>query len=391
MKEYLEEKPGKSKKLNFRDVLSRTMEIIRKPFRKIKTFMRNHPLVAYSLRRAGSALLTIVLVITATFLLLRMLPLETYYGAFINKFPIDARPRIIAAVLRKLGLDKPILSQLFIYYYQIFPLIPKTVCLSETWDTTLLDFVCNSSKLVLVDFGNSYNIYPGASVMPIIAELMPKSFIIGVGASVVEIALGYPLGILMAKYHDKFFDRMGNVFIVIMNAIPPIVYYYTIYLVLLINFTKWNIPFQYIPGDDLSLIPPMIIVGIAGAAEISLWIRRYMVDELNADYVKFARAKGLSENAILFKHVFRNALVPFVRTIPAAFLFSLTGSYFVERVFLIPGIGDMLINAIQKQDNTFVQALVILFALISTAAYLLGDLVTVMFDPRVALIAKKSE
>jgi len=116
-----------------------------------------------------------------------------------------------------------------------------------------------------------------------------------------------------------------------------------------------------------------------------------MVDELNADYVKFARAKGLSENTILFKHVFRNALVPFIRTIPAAFLFSLMGSYFVERVFLIPGIGDMLITAIQRQDNTFVQALVIIFAFISTAAYLLGDLITVLFDPRVALIAKKGD
>lgn len=382
---------GPKKKSSFRNVLTRVLTAVRKPFLKVKKYMTNHPLLAYSLRRTGSALLTVFLVITVTFLLLRMLPKATYYASYINKFPIDSRPRIIAALLAKLGLDKPLFEQLMIYYYQILPIFPKTVCMAESWSSELNAFVCEQSKIVLVDFGNSFVIYPGANVLPIIKELMPTSFIIGAGASVVEILLGYPLGIVMAKYHNKLVDRLGNLFIVVMNAIPPIVYYYVIYLILLVNYTKWNIPFQYEPGNSFSMIPPMIIVGIAGAAEVSLWIRRFMVDELNADYVKFARAKGLSENTILFKHVFRNALVPFVRTIPAAFLFSLTGSYFVERVFLIPGIGDMLIQAIQRQDNTFVQALVVIFALISTVSFLIGDLVTVLFDPRVALIAKKGE
>ncbi len=391
MSEILENKNETPKKGSFRDGFKKVLEVIKKPSRKIKEFMRNHPLIAYSLRRIGSALLTIFLVIIATFLLLRMLPVETYFVAFISKFPINMRPLIINAVLAKLGLDKPVLEQLFNYFYQILPFIPKTVCAAEQWDTALNVFVCTETRIILVNFGNSFNIYPGANVLPIILEQMPKSFTVGVGAVIVEIALGYPLGIIMAKYHDRLADRLGNVFIVIMNSIPPIVYYYTIYVILLKNYPEWAIPFQYQPSNEWSLVPPMIIVGIAGAAEISLWVRRFMVDELNADYVKFARAKGLSENTILFKHVFRNALVPFVRTIPTAFLFAMMGSYFVERVFLIPGIGDMLITAIQRQDNTFVQALVIIFAFISTAAYLVGDLTTVLFDPRVALIAKKAE
>ena len=384
-------KPKPASKGNFQKGFRQVMEVLKKPFRKIKTFMRNHPLVAYSLRRIGSALLTIVLVIIATFLLLRLLPLETYYGAFIQKFPIPTRPAIINAVLTKLGLNKPMLEQLGIYFYQILPFIPKEICVEEVWNVNLAVFECQSYDTIFVNFGTSFIIYPGANVLPIIGEQMPKSFIVGVGAVLVEILIGYPLGIIMAKYHDRLPDRLGNIFIVIINSIPPIVYYYTIYLVLLVNYINWGLPFQYEPGNDLSLIPPMVIVGVAGAAEISLWVRRFMVDELNADYVKFARAKGLSENTILFKHVFRNALVPFIRTIPAAFLFSLMGSYFVERVFLIPGIGDMLITSIQRQDNTFVQALVIIFAFISTAAYLMGDLITVLFDPRVALIAKKGD
>jgi len=392
MKDNLENKAKPSKKGVFRDGFHKVIEtLFRKPHRKTKEFMRNHPLVAYSLRRIGSALLTIFLVITTTFLMLRMLPEETYYMNYISKFPIPTRPLIIAAVLRRLGLDKPLLEQLLIFFYQLLPIFPKTVCVSEVWDTFAQEFICQKTGIILVNFGNSYTIYPGANVLPILGEQMPKSFIVGLGATLVELSLGYPLGIIMAKYHDRLADRLGNVFIVIMNSIPPIVYYYMIYLIILVNYPNWHIPFQYEPGNELSLIPPMIVVGIAGAAEISLWVRRFMVDELNADYVKFARAKGLSENTILFKHVFRNALVPFVRTVPAAFLFSLMGSYFVERVFLIPGIGDMLITSIQRQDNTFVQALVVIFAFISTTAYLSGDLITVLFDPRVALIAKKAE
>jgi oligopeptide transport system permease protein len=391
MEENTKNNSSPAKEGNFQKGFHVVIDGIKKPFRKISDFMRNHPLVSYSLRRIGSALLTIVLVIIATFFLLRMLPLETYYGSFIQKFPIASRPAIIQAVLTKLGLNKPVLEQLFNYFYQILPFIPKEVCSNEVWDVSQSIFVCSETTTVFVNFGTSFTIYPGANVLPILAEQMPKSFIVGIGAAFVEILIGYPLGIMMAKYHDKVPDRIGNIFIVIISSIPPIVYYYTIYLILLVNYINWGIPFQYVPGNNFSLIPPMIIVGIAGAADISLWVRRFMVDELNADYVKFARAKGLSENTILFKHVFRNALVPFIRTIPAAFLFSLMGSYFVERVFLIPGIGDMLITAIQRQDNTFVQALVIIFAFISTAAYLLGDLITVLFDPRVALIAKKGD
>jgi oligopeptide transport system permease protein len=386
---YGENKPTVSKP--FKEKLKDFGAVVRKPFAKIRNYMNNHPLLSYSLRRVGSALLTIFVVITVTFLLLRMLPAATYYMSYIDKFPIASRDRIIAAILAKLGLDKPMHIQLLNFYYQILPFFPKTVCEEEIWSVSQNVFICSKEVILLVDFGTSYTIYPGAAVMPIIAEAMPYSFVVGVGASVIEIVGGYPLGVLMAKYHDRIFDRIGNLFIVLMDAIPPIVYYYVIYLVLLVNYTKWNIPFQFEMGNDWSLVPPMFIVGIAGAAEISLWIRRYMVDELNSDYVRFARSKGLSENVILFKHVFRNALVPFVRTIPAAFLFSLMGSYFVERVFLIPGIGDMLVTAIQRQDNAFVQALVVIFALISTVAFLAGDLATVMLDPRVALIAKKGD
>lgn len=357
-------------------------------FVAVRKFWRNHPLVSYSINRTVRALFTVALVVTATFLLLRMLPPDTYWASYISKFPITVRPQIIAAVKVKLGIDKPVIEQLFTYFYNILPIFEKTICLSSKFSTFTNEIICLEEGKLLVDFGTSFVMRPGAAVWPIIAEAMPYSFYVGLGATAVEMLLGYPLGILMARYNGKLIDRLGNFYIVIIDAIPPIVYYYTIYLVMMRTYSTTGIPFEFDIHDTNSWYTPMVVIGIAGAAEVSLWIRRYMVDELNSDYVKFARSKGLSENKILYKHVFRNAIVFFVRTIPMAFLFSLMGSYFLEKIFLVPGIGDTLINAIQKQDNTFVQALVLIFSIISTVAFLLGDLVTVLFDPRVALVAK---
>ena len=110
-----------------------------------------------------------------------------------------------------------------------------------------------------------------------------------------------------------------------------------------------------------------------------------MVDELTADYVKFARSKGLSENRIMYTHVLRNAIVPLVRNIPATFIFAVVGSYFVEKIWSIDGTGKMLTDAISKIDMSMIQGMTVIYALMSMAAFLLGDIITVFFDPRIKL------
>ena len=127
-------------------------------------------------------------------------------------------------------------------------------------------------------------------------------------------------------------------------------------------------------------------MGFIGMAVIALWVRRYMLDEFNSDYVKFARAKGLSERRILGVHVLRNAIVPLVRSIPAAVLGALLGTFFLEKIYGIPGIGILAyqVETASKLDVYVLQGIIIISALISVVSYLLGDIVTAIIDPRIS-------
>lgn len=125
----------------------------------------------------------------------------------------------------------------------------------------------------------------------------------------------------------------------------------------------------------------------------SLWVRRFMVDELSSDYVRFARSKGLSENRILYTHVLKNAMVPLIRNIPAVFITSIIGSYFVEMIWSIPGTGNLMISALraQRPNVPVIQGLTVIYSLLSMTAFLLGDIATALYDPRVKLVHKKGD
>ena len=117
---------------------------------------------------------------------------------------------------------------------------------------------------------------------------------------------------------------------------------------------------------------------------IGLWVRRYMIDEFNADYVKFARSKGLEEGRIMRIHILRNAVVPLVRTFPSAVIGALMGTYYLEKIYSVPGIGGALLTATNTKNASLLIAIIIISALLSVMSYLLGDIVTAMVDPRIS-------
>ena len=119
-----------------------------------------------------------------------------------------------------------------------------------------------------------------------------------------------------------------------------------------------------------------------------MWIRRYMLDQMTKDYISFARAKGVSNRKLMFRHVMRNAFVPMAQNLPANILYTISGSLYVESLFSIPGMGGLLIAAIQKQDNPLVQALVLIYSSIGILGLLLGDLLMALCDPRIKLNRK---
>lgn len=360
---------------------------------KIQTIF-GHPLLIYSLRRIGSALISILLAIMATFFLIRF-KVEANGGIeFCKKIVTNwdkMNPTIALAQCQNakanLGITNNWFVDLVTYFYNILP-FPKTICLTGYSEEVIGDtvvFMVNTSdcRNTIMYLGRAYftTAANGQFVTDIIFSKMGVSFRIGIIAVIVEIALGYPLGILMAKHKDGVIDKIGNAYIISIDAIPGVAYYY-IWMIILC--TLIGLPNRYDAANPITLLAPALTMGFTGMAGIALWVRRYMLDEFNSDYVKFARAKGLSENRIAAVHVLRNAIVPLVRSIPAAILGALLGTFYLENIYHVPGVGGLLVDANNTNDFYVLQGIIIISALISVVSYLLGDIVTAIVDPRVS-------
>ena len=133
-----------------------------------------------------------------------------------------------------------------------------------------------------------------------------------------------------------------------------------------------------------TMVMPVISLALPSIASYAMWLRRYMVDETNKDYIKLARAKGVPNRTIWFRHVFRNAVTPMVNLIPGSILMTISGSIYVESLYSIPGMGGLLVDVIKRQDNTMVQALVIIYSVIGILGLILGDMMMALVDPRIS-------
>ena len=139
----------------------------------------------------------------------------------------------------------------------------------------------------------------------------------------------------------------------------------------------------------VSWILPVVSMSLGNIEYYAMWLRRYMVDELNKDYVRLARAKGVNAKDITKHHVFRNAVVPMIQYIPTSLLYTVGGSIYIESLYSIPGMGGLLVDVISRQDNPMVQAIVMIYSCIGIVGMLLGDLLMALIDPRISLQKKE--
>ena len=208
------------------------------------------------------------------------------------------------------------------------------------------------------------------------------SIAFGVASMALSLLMGIPLGAAMARSKGKWADKLGTAFIIFIQAAPSAVYF----LFIQMYFTGlFNLPMLYDSEKPVTWILPIVCLSLPSIASYGMWMRRYMVDQMNQDYVKLAKAKGVPERKIMTSHIFRNAVVPMVQTIPGSLLLTIMGSLYVESIFSVPGMGGLLINVIQRQDNTMVQALVLIFASLGIIGLFLGDLMMIIVDPRISL------
>lgn len=308
---------------------------------------------SYIIKRLIQSIFTLIIVISIVFALMRLMPEEGYFGDSYEK--MDELQR--EAILDSMGLKDPLHQQLINFYKQ----------------------------LMEGDLGKSIIYRPNVQISSILMDKIPYSLKFGLGAMGLSLVLGLPLGIKMALNNKGFWNRIGSGFIVLINAVPAAIYY--LYLqVYLTGILK--LPMLFSESNPISWILPMVSMSLGGIASYAMWMRRYMVDEMNKDYVKLARAKGLDNKSIMISHVMRNAFVPIAQYLPSALLLTIAGSIYVESLYSIPGMGGLLVTAIQRQDNTLVQALVVIYSSLGIVGLLLGDIFMAILDPRIKLNKK---
>ncbi len=215
---------------------------------------------------------------------------------------------------------------------------------------------------------------------------MGYSFLIGIIATVLAYLVGVPLGITMSRKKDRLVDKIGTLYIVFIIAVPSLAY---IFLFKAIG-GKLGLPttFDMDTANRLVFVLPIISLALPQVANLMKWLRRYMIDQMNSDYVKFARAGGLSENEIFSKHILKNAAIPIIHGIPASVLGCLTGAIITERVYVVPGAGNLLTEAINKYDNGVIVGVSLFYAILSVISIILGDVLMSMVDPRISFSSK---
>lgn len=315
-------------------------------------------MTGYVVRRLLQSLLTVLIVVTIVFILMRMLSTDYYFSEEqLNKLTEEQKDEILQAA----GLKDPLLKQLLNYYKQ------------------LLHF----------DFGTSRRISSGTAVTELIGSKFTLSMRLGCIALVFSLLLGVPVGLFQAYFKGKLFDGIGTVYTIFMNAVPSIVSYS---LVMVFGAHVLKLPTLYsISKPVVSAIMPIFCMSMGSTAGYMLWTRRYVVDELNKDYIKLARVKGMSQKTVLFKHVLKNAFVPMAQYLPASFLGTVSGSLLAEKFFSVPGMGPLLADAIGRYDTPVVQTLVVLYASLGIIGVFLGDVLMTIIDPRIRISGKESK
>lgn len=311
-------------------------------------------MLKYSIKRLLQSLVTLLIVVTAVFMLMRLLPVEGYFGDAYDKLTESQRE----AILQKMGLLDPWYVQIGNFY----------------------------AGLLRGELGVSSIYRRDVPVLEVIAPRVPYSVRFGLAATAMSIFLGLAMGIHMTRHKGRLWDKTWTAYIVFVTSVPSAVY---LLFVQLYGTSLFKVPLLFDKYRPSSWILPVVSIAVTGIAGYAMWMRRYMVDELNKDYIKLARAKGLSDSAIMTRHVMRNAYVPMAQYLPAAILATISGSIYIESLYSIPGMGGLLVDVIQRQDNPLVQALCLIYSSVGILGLYLGDLLMAAFDPRIQLV--KSE
>lgn len=251
----------------------------------------------------------------------------------------------------------------------------ETMGLNRPYIVQLADYVWN---LCRGDLGDSY-VY-SKTVWELLAGRIPNTLKLGLGAMVISVCVGIPLGILAALHQNSAVDYITTTFAVIMNAMPG----FLVAVLLMIVFAL-KLGWFPVSGAETwqSFVLPIIAAGIGPITQNARMTRSSVLEVIRQDYVRTARAKGIAEGKVITRHVMKNSLIPILTMVGSGLGTCLAGSILVEMIFNIPGMGMLINSSIMAKDFITVQGCVVVCAIVVALANLLTDLAYAAIDPRI--------
>ncbi len=303
----------------------------------------------YVLKRIGTAVLTLLAILLVLFILMEAMP-----GSPFNDEKLTDEMR--AALYAKYGLDQPIIVQFFRYV----------------------------GNMLTGDFGVSYNISKNTPISQLIQNRLPISIGIGGMAVTIGALTGLVLGLIAALNRDTILDTICTIISVIGVSVPS--YVFALGLSYFFGFKFSWFPMLYSSSKALqSSILPSISLSMFTMASIARFTRNEMIEVLDSDYMLLAESKGISGPSLIIKHALRNALIPIITVLAPLIVDLMTGSLVVEKIFSIPGVGSLLVNAIQSNDYNVVISLSFIYSAMYIGIMLVVDILYGIIDPRIRL------
>ncbi len=301
----------------------------------------------YFLRRVLQIIPVLFTVSVVTFIMMHLTPGGPWDTAASRPVPAAVRQNI----LKRFNGDKPLFTQ-------------------------YIDYMANAIR---GDLGPSFS--GTRTVNQIIADGFPISASLGLGAIILALGVGIPLGVIAALRHNRLIDQAAMLFVTIGISVPGFVL--ALAAIVLFSVVLRALPYQFQRDEPLSWIMPVVLLALGPTALVLRLTRAATLEVLGEDYVRTARAKGLPATTVNIRHVLRNALLPVITLVGIVTANLITGTFVIESVFAVPGLGRSSVQSIFKRDYGLLMGVTLFYTLIITLANLLVDLTYSFIDPRI--------
>ena len=316
----------------------------------------------YVIKRVLLMFLTLFLIMTICFVLIKLLPLPA-----IKEMGRDVQ--LVLARREKMGYDKPIMVQYYLFLKNLL----------TGWD-----------------WGVGEQMYTGRDVWTVMMQKLPYTVLVNLYSILIAIPLGLGFGIYAALRKNKWQDHVISTMVMVFISVPSYVYAFIVQYLFCFKLGWFPLTLESLDSASLfswpmfrAMMPAIMSLGFGVVAGLTRYTRAELSEVLTGDYMLLARTKGLTKGQAISRHALRNAMVVILPMIIGEFIGILGGSLIIEKIFGIPGVGSLLVNAITLRDYNFFMALIVFYTFIGLASGILIDISYGFIDPRIRMGSKK--